>query len=77
MEDIEKELNKIKEQIKNIENKHLLVKDYKIMIYLLDKLNKDIIEIPFEEIENNNSLYRCIRDDVNKKYIIERLKDDK
>lgn len=54
------------------------MEDYKKMLYyFLEQAKENIIEIPFKKIENIKTEYICIKDNTRKKYVIERLKNDK
>lgn len=57
MEEFEKDIKDLKNKIKEIENKYLFSKNYKVLTTLFDKLNVDRIEIDKKDIEKNNSLY--------------------
>ena len=57
IKNIDEELEELKQKIKNIENKYLFFKDYKLICAILDRYNLNNFEITYEELEKNNSIY--------------------
>ena len=57
IENIAEEIEMIKQNIKNIKEKYLFFKDYKLICAILDKYDLSNFEITYKELENNNSIY--------------------
>lgn len=71
MNDFEKELEKIKQNIFEIERKYKFVTDYDLITSLFNKLNVDEIEITEDEM-NNKFIYIVEAKPDERKFIIKR-----
>lgn len=54
MEDFEREINKLKNKINELERKYFFINDYNMITSLLNKLNITEIELNNEEITDKN-----------------------
>ena len=73
MEEFEKEIEKIKNKVVEIEKKYCFMKDYKLITTLLNKLNVQEFELTKEEIEKNDAMYMIER--FENKVKIKQIKD--
>lgn len=72
-------LNKINELQKNIDelkDRYGLMRDYKLVSTVFDKMGLEFMELTFDEINNNDSLYIVERNAETRKVIIRRKKDE-
>ena len=72
-------LNKINELQKNIDelkDRYGLMRDYKLVSTVFDKMGLEFMELTFDEVNNNDSLYIVERNAETQKVIIRRKKDE-
>lgn len=73
--EIKKEIDKLRQEIDNLERKFLFTGNYKMIAALLDILNVDNIIIPYSELEaHKDSMYVANFDDESKHVTIKKYK---
>lgn len=66
----------LENEIKNIKEKYGQIQDYKLISTIFDKLGVEYVEVTFDEVNNNNSIYIAERDsEVRKVFIRKENKD--
>lgn len=73
--ELKKEIDKLRQEIDNLERKFLFSGNYKMIAVLLDILNVDNFIIPYSELEaHKNSMYVADFDDESKHVTIKKYK---
>lgn len=75
-EELLEKLEKLENEIKEIRKRYGQFHDYKLVSTIFDKFGLDNIELDYDEIDKNKSIYMVEHNHENKKVTVRKLKEE-